>query len=95
MELSILYTKIRYNVIPLLEVARFRYKVVNSFLKSLVLIVSQIMRNPQSSHNKGMDHFYANDFEVALQCFQGVLDYQESDHLAKMMIERCTKNMQK
>lgn len=46
-------------------------------------------------HNRGMEHFYSNDFEVALQCFRDVLDYQESDHLAKMMIERCTNNMQK
>lgn len=58
MELSILYPKIRYNVILLLEVARFRYRVVNSFLKSFVLIVSKIMRNPQSTtsllYNSGL-----------------------------------------
>jgi adenylate cyclase len=48
-----------------------------------------------NTHNKGMDHFLANDFEVAVKCFRDVLEYQESDHLAKMMIERCTKNMQK
>ncbi len=57
--------------------------------------LSQQEQAAWNKHNKGMDHFYADDFEVALNCFQGVLEYQESDHLAKMMIERCTKNMQR
>jgi adenylate cyclase len=48
-----------------------------------------------NKHNRGMDYFYANDFEVALQCFQGVLEYQESDHLAKMMIKRCNKYIER
>ncbi len=51
MELSILYPKIGYYLIPLLEIVRFRHKVVKSFLKSLILIVSKTMRNLPSSHN--------------------------------------------
>ena len=57
--------------------------------------LSQQEQAAWNKHNKGMDHFYENDFEIALKCFKDVLEYQESDHLAKMMIERCTKNMQR
>ena len=44
-------------------------------------------------HNVGMAHFSALEFRPALECFQEVLQYQENDHLAKMMIERCTQNL--
>jgi len=36
-----------------------------------------------------------NDFAAAVQCFRDVLQHLENDHLAKMMIEKCTKKIQK
>ena len=44
-------------------------------------------------HNEGMDRFYNDDFKAALKCFQAALEINESDSLAKMMIERCQKSM--
>jgi len=46
-------------------------------------------------HNVGMRHLSALEFEPALECFQEVLQYQENDHLAKLMIERCSQNVRK
>jgi adenylate cyclase len=57
--------------------------------------LSQKEQAAWNEHNRGMIHFYENDFKDASQCFRKVLEFQESDHLAKMMIERCTKGLQK
>ena len=46
-------------------------------------------------HNEGMDLFYTRDFKAALKCFQALLEQNESDSLANMMIERCQKSMPK
>ena len=57
--------------------------------------LDQKEREAWKNHNEGMTHLFAHEFENALRHFHKVLEYQENDQLARMMIERCTKTMQK
>ena len=57
--------------------------------------LSQQERVAWNMHNEGMDRFYMEDFKAALKCFHAVLEQNESDSLANMMIQRCQKSMPK
>jgi len=90
------YDKIR-DVLPCRMVDSVSVKDAATFVRIFTTKkdLSQQEQAAWNTHNEGMDRFYSKDSEAALKCFQAVLENNESDGLARMMIERCQKSMSK
>jgi class 3 adenylate cyclase len=88
------YEKIR-NAFPCRLVDNIAARDVGTFTKLFTTKkhLGQKEAAAWNSHNEGMRRFDEKDFKGAIKCFQTVLEHSENDYLAKMMVDRCVKNM--